>query len=129
LSLYTAVWTEYDGILQHTPQECYAGHGNEFLGTIDVNLKRPDGTKVAARMLQMQYQRQPTFVLYWYQLGKHVILDQNQMRRARWSFRGASSWPPLVKVMLDVRGSDPETARRNVTDLAEKVLGWTTTNL
>lgn len=130
VSAYVAIWMRYEGrYLPHEPYMCYGGAGFEIISNSTVPIRGMDGQTAKAAFLQMERDHQPAHVLYWYQLDSDVMCDVGPMQEARWKHVGNSRWPPMVKVMLDVRGTSGPTAERCLKDLGEKILDWTTKNI
>ena len=130
VSAYVAIWMRYEGrYLPHEPNMCYGNNGFEIRSTSVVPLSGIEGQTAKAAFLQMELNHQPAYVLYWYQLDRDVMSDARPMQKVRWKYMGSSHWSPMVKVMLDVRGTNGPTAERCLKDLGEKLLAWTTANI
>jgi EpsI family protein len=130
ISAYVAIWTRYEGgYLPHEPTMCYEGSGHTILDTSEVQLQRGGQPIAKARLMHVERDEQSAYVLYWYQLNQDTMYDIQQMHKIRWTYLGEPSWPPLVKVMLDIRGTDEATARRLLTDLGQQILAWTSQKL
>lgn len=64
-------------------------------------------------------------VVYWYQLGDHVLFDRWDLgMKIRWSLRGREKWPALIKVMLTIPAADPEAAKPVLLDFAKQLAAW-----
>jgi hypothetical protein len=125
---YVAVWTEYrGGFMVHPPPICYAAAGHEILATTETKF----GPTANTMLMSTRLEGRPTTVLYWYQLGPYCFHDATGMQATRWqwSYMGQKSWPPLVKVMLEIRGTDKTNAERLLVNLGEKLLAWNSTEL
>lgn len=131
VSLYAAAWEMDDNldVLPHEPWLCYPGSGHKIQGFDQTSLTPKSGPAISATLMTTSLDNQPAYILYWYELGDRILTDDLQLRRYRWRFRGKDVWPPMVKVMLDIRGTNGQAAREMLKDLGEKTLDWTSENL
>lgn len=123
--LELAAFTGNEIELPHMPQSCYTNVGFTMKHQKDVQLSRADGEDRPARILTFEQDGQRIHVMYWYQLGDINVLDYNGLRQARARLFGQSTWPPLVKVMIQCGLADPVQAEDRLTSFAEAVLAWT----
>jgi hypothetical protein len=129
ISAYVAIWTEYSDELPHPPSACYRGSGHTILGSGEIELKGSNGSRFEAQLMTGTMDQQPVYVLYWYRAGRVIAMENKELRDIRRTYRGEKNWPPLVKVMLDIRGTDETTARRLLTDFGQQILAWTSEKL
>jgi hypothetical protein len=64
-------------------------------------------------------------VLYWYQIGDHVLFGRFDLGKVRWAMRGQPVWPATVKVLLQTSAEgDLYDAKTRILDLAEQIGRW-----
>ena len=124
LSLYAAVWMEYEIMPAHPPAACYRGSGYQVVGEENVSLPLSDGTNPSVRLLLLEKEGQRVAVLYWYQSGQRQV-GNYWIRRTSWNVEGNQAGPPLVKVMLQAAASDPSKARALLQSIAPPLFEWT----
>lgn len=128
VSLYVGVFPSFlpeTGVtIPHPPQLCYPGIGFRILLDQDCNVRTPDGATSLARLLTMERNGTPAYLLYWYELDGATFTTGDGLRAALWKLRGRKSWPPLVKVMLQTTAPDPQTAQQQLKEIAGPVCGW-----
>ena len=125
VSLYVAAWLEYDISTPHPPELCYGGSGYRIISEDNSQLQPADQSSVAVRHLLLERDGQQVCVLYWYQLGDRVVVDTYGQRQVIWTLRRKNSWPPLIKVMLEVSASEPKRARAQLESIAAPLFAWT----
>ena len=130
VAVYVALWKTYPGYaFPHVPPVCYSSSGYEILDISEVAPRNGDGSTATALLMHAQLDDRPAYVLYWYQLDQNTMTDVKQIGEDRWSYARRGSWPPMVKVMLDIRSVDQQQAGRLLIELGEQVLKWTSSKL
>lgn len=124
VQLELAAFTANEIDLPHAPQTCYTNVGWTMKQQKDVDLKLADGTSRRARILGFEQEGQRIHVMYWYQFGDVHVLDYGGLRRQRAKLFGQSSWPPLVKVMIQTALADVAQAEDLLTGFGESLLAW-----
>lgn len=123
ITAHVAAWPEYNG-LPHRPQECHTGAGYAIENESDLVVDSQKLGQVPVRLMKLRRSGSESFVLYWYQLGPSVVLDNYDLRSAHRDLRGQATRPPLVKVMLNCGGPHSRAAESNLADLAGQLLDW-----
>lgn len=101
------IWTK-DYFRIHLPEKCYGGNGFSLKKTEDLTFKGPQGHVFPVRMLTFSNTQETRFVAYWFQYNRGPEAQfafgelPTRWARIRCCF-GQDQWPPLVKVMFDVR--------------------------
>ncbi len=129
ISFYGAMFNNpQDGVL-HSPMNCYRRTGWQFKEekweTLQLNdqLSIPVNLSRWERKSEKGFER--VFVLYWYQLGEHVLFNRWDFGvKVRWAMRDREKWPPIIKVMLHMPISDPDSAKPAILDFATQVAAW-----
>jgi EpsI family protein len=126
VALHSAVFLTY-GIkgLPHPPELCYPGAGFRINESKPVFLESTDKSVHRAQLITFERDGQLTYCLYWYQIGGVTFCDDSDQRQLVLSFRGRTTWPPMVKIMLQTNGGSAEEAERRMKELAEPLLTWT----
>ncbi len=110
--------------LLHLPTECYPAHGWVIL--------KNDWQSAGDRRFRMMIVEQSgvrAAVVYWYQLGEDIVSDRDELRPIMQKLRRQGrSWPPVVKVMIQVTGdfSDEEN-KSPVEGLDSEIYKWVLT--
>jgi len=125
VQLELATFTSNEIEPPHMPQSCYTNVGWTMKQQKDVELNVADGPPRRARILGFEQEGQRIHVMYWYQLGNAHVLDYNGLRRERARLFGQTSWPPLVKVMIQSPMADVALAEEQLISFAESLLAWT----
>jgi hypothetical protein len=111
--------------IEHQPQHCYTTHGAELVEKKPLELSLPDGSKFRAELMSLKEEDVPFLVLFWYQLGDQIVLDDDEQRTAREELRGQKTWPPLIKVLLQTTVRDAKQDEQRLTDFGKLVYAWT----
>ncbi len=126
--LYVGVFTNFlpeTGVtIPHPPQECYPGVGFRILLEQDCKVRTPDGAASLARLLTLERNGRPSYVLYWYELDGATFRTGDGLRAVLWNLRGRRSWPPMVKVILQTTAPDQQTAQQRLTEIAGPLRVW-----
>jgi EpsI family protein len=126
VAMHTAMFDDPKGGVYHSPLTCYRSQGWEKLSETQRNLEINDELSIPVSVTVWQQKNEKKMVVYWYQLGKHVLFNRWDLGlKVRWSLAGKPTWPALIKVMLDIpmttSQDDTESA---VLNLAERVAKW-----
>jgi EpsI family protein len=133
VTLHSAVFLEY-GVqgVPHPPDICYPSAGYHINDSKVIDLiegEPPDGKESKgthpARLLTFEKDSRIVYCLYWYQFGDATVYDGGAQRKLILGFRGQTTWPPLIKVMLQTSANTPEEAQRRLLDLAAPAFAWT----
>ncbi len=129
VSLHSAVFLEdfRTGVtgVPHPPEICYPASGYQLAGGETVYLDAESSPSRSARLLTFDKQGQRIYCLFWYQLGGTTYCTGDAQRRLIHTFRGQTTWPPVVKVMLQTAAVDPAEAKSRLTALAALAFDWT----
>ena len=63
-------------------------------------------------------------VLYWYQLGDHIIFDRSDLENVRAELKGQEPQPRLIKVQLQIERSADDDNKDRLLELASKIAKW-----
>jgi EpsI family protein len=124
--MHTAMFSDpADGVF-HTPIICYLAGGWQKQAETREELEVSDKLTTPVSLTTWEGDKQQRIlVVYWYQLGEHVLFDRWDLgMKVRWSLRGRPKWPALIKVMLQIAAPDPDEARSIILDFATQVAAW-----
>jgi hypothetical protein len=128
VSAHVAVFDEYfDGrgvVMKHCPDFCYPANGYRIADDKELRLDLGGDAAVAARLLTVERDSQKLCVLFWYQVGDSSFATLDGMRDKIWSMRGKASWPPMVKVMLQISAAEPRVAEGALREIAVPIALW-----
>jgi len=124
VSVHTAAFTKYDFGVQHNPIVCYRGNGWEMADAQNVTLDVGEGKTIGVKLITWTRERRRVMTLYWYQLGDEMVFDRGDLAWARLKLWRESTWPPLVKVLMEAPAFSPADAQRDLTELAQQVYRW-----
>jgi EpsI family protein len=125
IDLHTAVFLDYGVRTLHPPELCYSGAGFQVNDARTVDLGPEGGTPHPARLLTLDREGQQIYCLYWYQIGDATFFNGDGQRTQVRSFRGRTTRPPMIKVMLQTVAASPAEAEQRLTGFAAPVLAWT----
>jgi EpsI family protein len=112
------VWTD-DYIRIHLPQQCYREAGWKQTDESGISIPVRGDLTIPARLLTFERDEERIRLLYWFQLGDRFFFDRRGQRLARQQLCwGRTTWPPLVKVMLQTSDADPAQAEARLRDVA-----------
>lgn len=124
VSVHTAMFKNpTDGVL-HTPLNCYRGAGWLKIKEVQENLELSENLTIPVNLVTWEKDNERIMVLYWYQLGEHVLFDRWDMGKLRFELRGKPQWPALIKVMMQIPAPDADDAQSRVLAFAELVAKW-----
>ncbi|MGQ9821948.1 MAG: exosortase C-terminal domain/associated protein EpsI [Thermogutta sp.] len=123
IALHVAVFTQPEFKLPHPPELCYGGTGWRVVRTEDQSLTLAGGEQGSVRILNLEREdgSNRVTVLYCYQLGGSFAADRDTVRTFFWKYRGQSSRPALLKVMLHCPAAGTMVEDRSL-DFAKEVL-------
>lgn len=109
------IWTK-DYFRVHIPEKCYPGNGFSLQKSEDILVPGPNGQLFPVRLLTFANAQETRYVGYWFQYGRgpeaYYAMGEMPTRWARiCCCFGKDSWPPLVKVMFDLRMEDSDPAK------------------
>lgn len=127
ISLHSALFVQFWRWLPHKPWLCYVGNGWTIIKREPFELTRADGTKARAELIHFEKEHAKIFVLCWYEFGNHVLVEADDFYYARKDYRDDETWPPILKVMLQISADRPEKAMEQLTEFANALFQYTQT--
>lgn len=124
VSLHTAMFKNPTEGVYHSPINCYRSGGWEFKGEDRVEVSISEDRSIPVAVTKWEKEGERVLVIFWYQIGDHVMLNRFELGEARWALRGLPKWPPIVKVMIQIPAPDVDDAKAIGLAFAELVAKW-----
>ncbi len=126
VSLHLALFQDLDAGVRHSPINCYRGNGWREIGRETMDLRLQDGGTIPVSLTTWEKEGQRVLVMYWYQLGDHVLFNRWDLLSTRLKMWGQPSWPAMVKVLLQTTTSDAdkEKSRERIQAVARYAQHW-----
>ena len=121
LTLHCAVFNSFWRRVPHSPKVCYTASGWTTVKVEEFELDDPDGRPATARLAAFEKDGAAIFVLYWFQFGDYIVCDASELASARWQYRNEETWPPVVKMMLQIPADRPERAKKQLKEFADSL--------
>ena len=123
-SIHTAMFKDPADGMRHTPLTCYRAAGWAKVKEVQDNLQLSEDVTIPVNLVTWEKDGEHVMVLYWYQLGGHVLFDRWDMGKLRFAMRGQAKWPALIKMMIQIPASDVDDAKSRALAFAELVAKW-----
>ena len=122
---YEKLITENLRWVPHPPQICYDRAGWRRVDERNKLLTLDGGRFVRVRLSTFEQKGNRILVLFWYHFGDEIVLDDRELRSARWNLIGQRAWPAVTKFMLQIAGGNrEEQAEERLAQFAQLVLKW-----
>jgi hypothetical protein len=125
IDMSSAVFLRYGVRVLHPPELCYQGSGYTVADAETVQIEADGSGAHLARLLTLDGKGPPVYCLYWYQIGAATFWDGDEQRRVVRGLSGQTTWPPMIKVMLQTGANSPDEAQGRLKSLASSVYAWT----
>jgi hypothetical protein len=125
VDLHSDVFLDYGVRLPHPPETCYEGNGCVVADGETVQIVSDAKGAHSARLLTLDRAGSRLYCLYWYQVGDVTFWNGDDLRHVVQSFRGQTTWPPMLKIMLQTSADSAEEAQRRLKEVAALVHPWT----
>ena len=124
--LHTARFVDAAVGVYHSPLNCYRSHGWRKLSGSDQNVPISGDSNIAVSLTtwENEQSKERVIVIYWYQLGMHVLHDNFDLGVARWEMRSEPQWPGLLKIMLQTTVTESEESKTLILDFTECIAKW-----
>jgi EpsI family protein len=124
VAVHTAMFENPAEGVYHSPLNCYRSAGWTKLSETREDIPISDGQTIAVSLTTWEKEGEKILVVYWYQLGKHVLYGRFDLGAFRWAMRGAAKWPVLFKTMLQTSGFDSKNSKAAILDMAQQIGTW-----
>lgn len=106
--VHVAVFSNPVTGISHTPLYCYQGAGWTKLSERRVTMDVGVNSQLSASFSTWTQEGKMIRVLYWFELGDHVLYNRYDLGVVRWAMRGRHRWPALIKVLIQTHASPNE---------------------
>jgi len=125
VSMHTAIFANPAEGALHSPVNCYRGAGWAKITEMSAEIQVNDERSVPVNISTWERNGERVMVVYWYQIGEHVLFGRFDLGKVRWAMRGQPVWPAMVKVLLQTSAEgDLDDAKTRILDLAEQIGRW-----
>lgn len=124
VSIHTAMFEDPRKGFTHIPLNCYRANGWRQLTEVGEEISLSEDTTIAVNLSTWEKEGEKILVLYWYQLGEHVLQSRLELGTFRWAMGGEPKWPVLVKIMIQTQLTDEEDSKTVITAFAEQIAQW-----
>jgi hypothetical protein len=119
VSTFVALYTKFIDGLYHSPSNCYVSNNWTQLDSVKLPLKTPNRPEINVSVSTWERKGLRVLVVYWYEIGDHVLFDRKDYVPVQWAMRGRKTWPPMYKVLLQAPAeSDVELVQSRLLDVA-----------
>ena len=122
--VHLAILTDYSQGAIHQPHLCYRASGWKQESGERMEVYGSDQSSISVSLSTWKRKTERISVLFWYQLGPHIIIDRHDLGVARWALKGSDTWPPLVKVLMHIPEDESGEAKARIQGLAGHVHRW-----
>ena len=124
LTAHLAVFGDYFRGVPHPPTVCYPSSGWIQIDRREVVLEPPGAPPAPTQVVTYDKEGTQVLVMFWFQLGDQVFTDDQGLRDARRALRTNATWPAIIKVLLQARGTS-EQDRQRLKSFGAQVYAWT----
>ena len=122
VSMHAAMFEDPGIAVWHSPPNCYRGQGYQKISERTMTLPSDDEhAEVQVSVWEKNGSR--ITVVYWFQIDKYTIFDRYTLGITRGKLKGLETWPPTMKVLLQIKGTGEDTTDA-ILDMAKEINGW-----
>jgi len=120
VTLHAALYGLYDKAASHNPTMCFRASGFRERENDLVPLSATDPSAQANRSL---YEREGHQVveIHWYQFGDYIVRNRWEMGKVRLKLMTGETWPPVIKVLLQIDVKNPKQDMATIAEFAKLV--------
>lgn len=121
---HAAIWTNQQdvwSVAPHHPEMCYTGGGWEILQRDRMQVP-VDEREVTMELIHFQKNGESVVTAHCFRFGEDYVVNSSEGRSLHFKLRAAETWPPTVKVLLQMSASSISTAREPLKEFAELML-------
>jgi hypothetical protein len=128
VSLHIGYYDDLDAAVHHCPTNCYRCSGfqcREETKTALEDVSPPRNVWFSRWAKEDRGSNAECFVVFWYDLGGTTLYDRFDLGIERMKRRGQTTWPPMVKILIQGRmGVVNQEERERVMSFARQVDLW-----
>jgi EpsI family protein len=125
VSLHIGYYSDVEAGVWHSPITCYRCAGWQCLE--DAKMPLAEGSPAPEVWFSKWDRESQTqcLVMHWYYLGGTIFYDRGTFGNARFALRGRSTWPPLVKVLIQNRlNATTEEDKESLLSFSKQIYQW-----
>ncbi|MGA2618512.1 MAG: exosortase C-terminal domain/associated protein EpsI [Thermoguttaceae bacterium] len=111
ISFLAALYANPAQGLYHSPTNCYRSNGWTRLSQQLVTFATKGRPEITASLSTWEKTGDRVLVLYWYELGDHILFERGDLFPVQLSMVGRKRWPPMYKVLLETPASGSAQAQ------------------
>jgi EpsI family protein len=124
VSLHTAMFEDPAEGVYHSPLNCYLASGWKKLDEKREDVKVAEDLSIAVSLTTWEKEGEKILVVYWFQLGQHVLYGRLDLGGVRWEMRGQPTWPVLLKTMVQITMTEPEETKTAALGFVRQFAEW-----
>jgi hypothetical protein len=133
VSLHVAYFDDVDAGVWHSPTNCYRCSGWQCRKEEKIPLKEGGKTSAADADLaspevyftRWEKEQEQCLVMHWYYLEGRIFYGRAGLGAARFAMRGRSTWPPMIKVLIQGRiNAVSEDDKENLLNFSRAIFNW-----
>jgi PHD/YefM family antitoxin component YafN of YafNO toxin-antitoxin module len=124
ISAHLAVFSDWNRGIYHHPFTAYRANGWTLLNQTRESVSAAHGRSVPVSLSEWESKSRGVLVLFWYQLGDHVLFERSELDELRAELPNQERPPRLVKVLLQIGGSRTVVNKAALEQLAGETAKW-----
>jgi EpsI family protein len=124
VSLHLAIFKDPDTGVSHAPDNCYRAKGWRRVKQERIEVPDSGQPPLLVDLSTWEGKSGSVMVLFWYRFGDRTLFGKWGMFKARWAMSGQSSWPSMIKVLLQTPVTDVPMSRGRILDMARLINDW-----
>ncbi len=125
ISVHTAIFSDPDEGVYHSPMNCYRANGYEKVAEEYWPIQVEGRPEIQIKMVRWKKKDSHVLMAYWYRLGEHTVFSRAGLGWLRLKTGGGSAWPAMTKVLLQTSAKkDLVDAEDALQEMAAHMHGW-----
>ncbi|MCC6126729.1 MAG: EpsI family protein [Pirellulales bacterium] len=133
ISLHIAYYDDVDAGVWHSPTNCYRCNGWQCREEEKMPLKEEgkaasagvDSSAPEVYFTRWDKEQEQCLVMHWYYLEGRIFYDRFGLGAARVALRGRSTWPPMIKVLIQGQiNAVSDDDKENLLNFSKEISNW-----
>jgi EpsI family protein len=127
VSAHLAAFSDWDRGIGHDPMVVYRSCGCKLIEQTYETLYIGSEKNIRANLSEWKQGRRSLVVLFWYQIGDHVLFKRSELDRLRSGLNAQQPRPLLIKIQLQTDlagGTNVEQGKATLKQLATAIRRW-----
>lgn len=121
---HLAVYWDWKRGTRQDLMKIYKASGWKLLSQAYETIPISEDKKIRVSLSEWEKDQQKTVLLYWYQLGDHILFDRAELDRISSKLSDADKTKPLIKLHLQMTKSHATEDEKEIKDLASQIGKW-----